>query len=256
MPYFSIFFASALVSLISLVGLLTISSKVTKFAKYFVAIATGAMLGDVFFHILPEVLESPNFPSQTVFAMVLIGILSMFLFETIFRHIHCHEQLEQNHLENVNDQGNGNRPLGTMNLIGNSLHNFLDGVLIASAFVVSPIAGWATTIAIIAHEIPIETSNFMILVHSGFSKQKALAYNGLTALFGLLGSATVVLIGDKFSPLLPYLSSFACGFLLYVAMSDLIPEIHTNHSKKPNYFNFILIVLAIAFMYLLKTLET
>jgi zinc and cadmium transporter len=252
MQYSSIILASTLVSLISFVGLFAFSSRITKYAKYFVAIATGAMLGDVFFHILPEVFETKNIEPLSIFTPVLFGIIVMFLFETIFRHIHCHEQLVHDHIGHDHMQNN---PLGTMNLIGNSLHNFLDGVLIAGAFLVSPVAGWATTAAIVAHEIPIETSNFMLLIHSGFSKSKALLYNGLTAIFGILGSVLVIVLGSSFDSILPYLSSFAAGFLLYISMSDLIPEIHTNHSKKPNYFNFILILIAIGFMYWLKSIE-
>ncbi len=257
----TIILASLLVSLVSLVGIISLPLKIVKFAKYFVAIATGALLGDVFFHILPEIVDIPGISIDNVFLFTLLGIGAMFIFESIFRHIHCHEQLKHNHHESHNYSHDNltqksNNPLGTMNLIGNTLHNFLDGVLIASSFIVNPVAGWATTLAIIAHEIPIEMSNFALLIHSGFSRQKALIYNGLTAIFGLFGSLTVIFFGQILNEQLPYLSAFGAGFLLYIAMSDLIPEIHTNHSRKPNYLNFILIILAILLMYWLKTIES
>jgi zinc and cadmium transporter len=257
-----ILIASAIVSLISLIGIFTFSSKITRYAKFFVAIATGAMLGDVFFHILPEVLETPDLDLRLIFGFTLLGIMTMFLFESIFRHIHCHEVLEEanhNHSSHSDDHSKDHKhiqnPLGTMNLIGNSLHNFLDGVLIATSFLVSPVAGIATTIAIIIHEIPVEISNFMLLIHSGFTRTKALLYNSITAIFGLLGAVVVIMVGGSFEVVLPYLSSFAAGFLLYISMSDLIPEIHIDHSRRPNYLNFLLIVLAAGFMYWLGILE-
>jgi zinc and cadmium transporter len=245
--------ASLLVSLLSLIGLLTFATKVSKYAKFFISIATGAILGDVFYHIMPEVLETHEINVQLVFSLILIGIMTMFLIESIFRHIHCHEMLDEHSHEHTH--GHTKNPIGSLNLIGNSLHNFIDGALIATSFLISPLVGWATTFAIFAHEIPTEMGNFMILIHSGYTKQKALFYNFITAGFGLLGSVAIILLGKSFEPSLPYISAFAGGFLLYIAMSDLIPEIHINHNKKPNYAHFILIVFAIGFMYLLTTLE-
>jgi zinc and cadmium transporter len=241
--------ASIIVSLISFIGLFAFSSRIIKFAKYFVAVATGAMLGDVFFHILPEIFENKELETLPIFGTVLLGIIIMFLFETIFRHIHCHQKSETDHINHKHQN-----PLGIMNLIGNSLHNFLDGVLIAGSFLISPVAGIATTIAIIIHEIPIETSNFMLLVHSGFSKKKALLYNGLTAIFGILGTVLVLIVGNNFDSFLPFLAAFASGFLLYIALSDLVPEIHINHNKKPNYINFFLMLVAIGLMYFTATM--
>jgi zinc and cadmium transporter len=249
-----ILLASTLVSLLSLVGIFTFGTKVSKFAKFFVSIATGAILGDVFYHILPEVLETPEINIQHIFSFILAGVMTMFLIESIFRHIHCHEMLEDNH---SHDHGHKHieNPLGKLNLIGNSLHNFIDGALIATSFLISPVAGWATTFAIFAHEIPTEMGNFMILIHSGYTKQKALLYNFITAGFGLLGSVAIILLGQSFQSTLPYISAFAGGFLLYIALSDLVPEIHTNHNKKPNYLHFVLIISAIVFMYLLTKFE-
>jgi zinc and cadmium transporter len=248
-----ILLASLSVSLISLIGLFTFGTKVSKYAKFFVSIATGAILGDIFYHILPEVLETPNLNAKVVFSFVLAGIIVMFLIESVFRHIHCHEILEENH--NHDQHKHIENPLGKMNLIGNSLHNFLDGALIAASFLVSPVAGWATTFAIITHEIPVEMGNYMILIHSGYTKSKALFYNFVTAGFGLLGSVAIIILGQKFQSTLPCISAFAAGFLLYIALSDLVPEIHINHNKKPNYFHLVLIILAILFMYYISTLE-
>jgi zinc and cadmium transporter len=247
--------ASLLISLLSLLGLFTFGTKINKFAKYFVSLSTGAILGDVFYHILPEVLETQQLKPDIIFSFILLGIMTMFLIESIFRHIHCHETLESEAHHDHNHKHIEN-PIGKMNLIGNSLHNFLDGALIAISFLVNPLAGWATTFAIMVHEIPVEIGNFMLLLHSGYSKSKALFYNGITAIFGLIGSLTVIVIGQNFQNVLPYISSFAAGFLLYIAMSDLIPEIHINHNKKPNYIHFALIIIAIVFMYLLSELES
>jgi zinc and cadmium transporter len=255
MQNITILFASLLVSLISLIGLFTFGTKVSKYAKFFVSIATGAILGDVFYHIFPEVLETPEVNIQLIFSLVLAGIMTMFLIESIFRHIHCHEVLDEHDHHHDDEHKHIKNPIGSMNLIGNSLHNFLDGALIAASFLISPVAGWATTFAIVLHEIPTEIGNFMILIHSGYSKTKALWYNFMTAGFGLLGSVAVILLGSQFEFSLPYISAFAGGFLLYIALSDLVPEIHTNHNKKPNYLHFALIIIAIIFMYLLTKME-
>jgi zinc and cadmium transporter len=256
MDYSTIILASLLVSSLSLIGIFAFSKKINKVASYFIAIATGALLGDVFIHILPEIIEEKTVEPGIIFLFVLAGILGMFIFESIFRHIHCHETMEHNHFdEHSAEHKHSKNPLGIMNLVGNSLHNYIDGALIAASFLISPVVGWSTTLAIILHEVPVEISNFMLLVHSGYSKSKALLYNGLTALFGLLGTISILALGDSVGVYLPYFSALAAGFLLYIAMSDLIPEIHTNHSKKPNYVNLVLIILAILFMYLLTKLE-
>jgi zinc and cadmium transporter len=249
----TIILASLLVSSLSLIGIFAFSKKINKFARYFVAIATGALLGDVFIHILPEVLEDKTIEPNIILLTVLAGIIGMFIFESIFRHIHCHQALDHDHFD---DHKSTKNPLGIMNLVGNSLHNYIDGALIAASFLISPVVGWGTTLAIVLHEIPVEISNYMLLVHSGYSKSKALLYNGLTAIFGLIGTLSVLSLGDSVNTYLPYFSALAAGFLLYIAMSDLIPEIHINHSKKPNYTNLILIIFAIFFMYWLTKLES
>lgn len=250
-----ILLASLLVSTISLVGVITFGNGLSRLAKYFISIAIGTILGDVFFHILPEVLEDQEIDLKRIFAFLLLGILTMFLLESKFRHIHCHQGLEDpEHDHNYSN----NKILGKMNLISNSLHNFVDGILIATTFLIDPTVGFATTIAIIAHEIPTEISNFMILIHSGYSKNKALLYNAITAVFGLLGSLIVILTQDQLASYLPSISSFTAGFLLYIAMSDLIPEVHSHKSKKSrfdSYLHIFLIIIGIALMYFLTTLE-
>jgi zinc and cadmium transporter len=255
MDNITIILASLLVSSLSLIGIFAFSKKINKYASYFIAIATGALLGDVLIHILPEIIEEKTIEPTTIFLTVLAGIIGMFIFESVFRHIHCHQTLDHDHFDNHNHKETKS-PLGIMNLVGNSLHNYIDGALIAASFLISPVVGWGTTLAIVLHEIPVEISNYMLLVHSGFSKNKALLYNGLTAIFGLVGTLSVLALGDSVNIYLSYFSALAAGFLLYIAMSDLIPEIHINHSKKPNYTNLILIIFAILFMYWLTKLES
>jgi zinc and cadmium transporter len=143
-----------------------------------------------------------------------------------------------------------------MSLVGDGLHNFMDGIAIATAFSVSPAVGVATTMAIVLHEIPHEVGNYATLVHAGFSRGKALALNLLVGLTAVLGAGVALVFIELIESAGSYLSVFAAGSLLYIAMSDLIPEVHSDHEAKFKIWPFLALVAGIMMLYGLTWLES
>jgi zinc and cadmium transporter len=196
-----------------------------------VSFAVGALLGAVFLELLPQALETGS--AQRVMITVLGGLLAFFLLEklVLWRHAHGHdvhqddaEETEHQHALHAHgvDQGRS----GLMILIGTSVHNFCDGVVIAAAFLASTALGVATTVAIVAHAVPQQVGDFAVLVHSGFARTRAFAYNvavGGATLAGAL--AGYVALADM-KHVLPTALAIAAASLLYVAVADLIPSLH------------------------------
>jgi zinc and cadmium transporter len=237
--------ASAIVSSISIIGL--ISAKVKFFqlnTRLFVALSAGALIGDVFIHILPEVIQEKSFVSDDLL-FVIVGILAMFVLEAILKWQHCHEEQNSHH----------HHHLGKMSIAGNLVHNFIDGIVIASSFAISTQLGLITTMAIILHEIPHEFGNYMVLIHSGFTHRKAVIYNLLTALAGLAGTITTGLLLTQIQSIQIPITTFAAGTLLYIAMSDLIPEVHNHHNAKFDWKGFLAILVGIGMLFLLRFFE-
>lgn len=235
------------ISLISLLGVFTLALKdklLQKILLYLVAFSSGALLGDTFIHLLPEATTGEGFTSKVAFPLF-GGILFFFVMEKILRWRHCHEVGCEDHPKH----------LGIMNLIGDAIHNFIDGVLIAASFLVSIPIGIATALAIIFHEIPQELGDFGVLLHSGFTKKKAIAFNFLSASFAILGSVLTLLIGNKVANFSDAMIPFAAGGFLYIALSDLIPELHKEEKIYKSATQFLFIILGIMLMYLLIFLE-
>ena len=188
-----------------------------------IAFAVGALLGAVFLEILPHAFTDAD-SIQGMAATVLVGILLFFVLEKLVLWRHCHVEECEAHDPHLppNDQGRS----GTMIMIGDTVHNFVDGVLIAAAFLADIQVGIVTALAIIAHEIPQEVGDFLILLHSGFSKRRAFAINLLTSLAmvvgGLLGYAALAQLQDW----IPTLLGLAAASMLYVSVADLIPGLH------------------------------
>ena len=197
-----------------------------------VSFAVGALLGAVFLELLPHALEDGDV--HYVMSIVLIGLLAFFLLEklVLWRHVHGHEHHADHEDESEHDHAmhrdatiDGGRP-GLMILIGNSVHNFCDGVVIAAAFLADHALGIATTIAIVAHAVPQQIGDFAVLLHSGFGRAKAFTFNvaaGFATLVGAL-AAYVALAGME--RVLPTVLAIAAASLLYVAVADLIPSLH------------------------------
>lgn len=237
----------ALVSILSLVGIFTLSVKAKNLNKiiiYLVSFAAGALLGDVFIHLIPELIEEDIFNLQTSF-LILSGILLFFVIEKIVHWQHCH----------VPQNGGHSHPFVITNLVGDGVHNFLDGIIIGASYLVNIPVGIATTIAVIFHEIPQEIGDFGILLHGGFSKSRALLFNFLSALTAIAGGLIAVLASGITPSITDYLIPLTIGGFIYIAGSDLIPELHKNFETKKSIIQIIALVAGIAVMALLLLID-
>lgn len=215
----------AIISLISLVGVLTLAlgkEKTEKALLVLVSFAAGGLLGDTFIHLLPEITEESGFGLGASLA-VLAGILIFFVLEKFIAWRHCHVPTSKDHPH----------PVVFMNLIGDGLHNFIDGAIVAGSFLISFPLGMATSLAVIAHEIPQEIGDFGVLIHGGFSKKRALIFNFVSSLMAFLGAIFVLVLGVQISGFSQMLIPFTAGGFIYIASTDLIPELHkeTNLQK-------------------------
>lgn len=222
---YSYTFASVLgVSIISLLGILALSFREDLLRRYvfiFISLAVGALLGDAFIHLIPEAFEEAHDP-MIVSILIIIGIFFFFVLEK-FLHWHHHgEDTEESHIH----------PVGKLILFSDGVHNFLDGIIIAASFTVSVPVGIATTIAVILHEIPQEVGDFAVLLHSGYTKRRALCLNFLSALTALLGAIVFFIIGEMAESLAAYFLPIAAGGFIYIAVADLIPELHKTKKMR------------------------
>lgn len=234
------------VSLLSLLGALFLVIKrasLMRIISPLLALSSGVLLGSALFDLLPESLEL--IPDQAL-VLVIVGIVAFFALEKLLR---WHHHVEGDHPE----ERKANKPVGYLSLFGDGIHNFIDGVIIGSAFLVSIPLGISVTLAVVAHEIPHELADFVILLHSGFSNRKALWYNFLSATTAIAGTIFVITISAVEHSLVPYLIPFGAGNFLYIAMSDLIPELHRPSSKRDSFIHIILLVLGVAFIYFLPS---
>ncbi len=244
------------VSLLSLLGILFFlfeTSFIERILLYLVSLSTGALLGDVFIHILPDLSEDPEF-FATAMLVILGGIVFSFIVEKVIHWRHCHVLSDDHHHHHHDEEGRCH-PVGVLSIVGESLHNFIDGIVIAAAFLTSIPVGVATTIAVVFHEIPHEIGNFAILLHSGYSKKKALLFNALAACTGILGAGFVLLMSVSLEPMVQYMLPFAAGNLLYIAGSDLIPELHKQTKLKESLIQLLFMIIGMAFMYGILFLE-
>lgn len=218
------------ISLISFIGVFAFLIKeniLKKIIAYLVSFSIGTMLGAAFLHLIPEALENET----NALIYVVIGFLFSFILEKFIKWRHCHNP---NHFyEKIHS-------FAYINLIGDFVHNFIDGVTIAASYVVSIPLGVSTTIAVMMHEIPQEIGDFAVLLHGGFTKKKAIFLNFITALSSIIGAFIGLTIGTHF---IPFLISFTAGNFIYIASSDLIPELH----KETKFINSLLQFLFIIF---------
>ncbi len=238
-----------IVSLISLIGILTVSiqiKKVRKFLIYLVSFSAGALFGGAFFHLIPEVVEEYGFTLQISFLM-LGGIILFFSLEKI---IHWH------HYHMPDTKGKGYiHSFAIMNLIGDGFHNFLDGLIIGAAYLINISAGIATTIAVAFHEIPQEIGDFGVLIHGGFSRVRALFLNFGSALLAVIGAIVSLALSIYVENIQYIIVPVAIGGFIYVAGSDLIPELHKHPKLKDSVLQLITLISGILVMAALLLLE-
>lgn len=239
-----------LVSVISLAAVVLLGLRdhqVSRLLSVLLSFAVGGLLGDVFIHILPEMTETSGpefFPTASL--IILLGIFLSFLLEKVIHWRHCHT---------VEDCPDHPRPLGMVSLVGDAAHNAIDGLLIAGSYLVSIPTGIATTIAVILHEIPQEIGDYAILRHSGYSRGKAIFLNFMTALTALIGAAIVLILRGSLPDLEKYLLPLVAGNFLYIAIADLLPELHKQTRISQSAAQFLGVLVGIAIMFALTLLE-
>lgn len=237
-----------LVSLISLLGAFTLAIKGPRLQTLLLALvsfAVGALFGDVFIHLLPEIYDGN--PSLTKSLTILTGIMVFFVMEKFIRWRHCHIADDEKH--------NHIHPMAATNLIGDGLHNFTDGALIGATYLVSIPLGLTTTLAIALHEIPSEIGRFGVLLRSGMAGKQAVLFNFLSALTAILGTILSLAIGAHFAGYTAALVPITAGGFIYIAGSDLIPELHHETEVDSSILQLLAILAGIALMAALVLLE-
>ena len=235
------------VSLISFIGVLTIfvgRQRLQPAVFVLVSLAVGAMLGDAFIHLLPEAFERAS-SSLDVSLYCLAGILGFFVLEKflLWQHDHAAEHTHPVH------------PVGYINLVADGLHNFVDGALIGASYLVSVPIGLATTIAVLLHEIPQEIGDFGVLLHAGFSRTSALWLNFFTATLAIAGAILSLLLGGHLQHFSTVVLPFAAGGFVYIAGSDLVPELHKERQPPQAAVQMLAIGAGVGLMLLLKLLD-
>lgn len=234
------------VSCISFIGLATISIREDTLRSYvflLVSLAIGALLGDAFIHLIPESLTEAQHP-LLVSLSIIAGILFFFIIEKAL-HWHHHGNDHEQH-------ANGN--VGRLVLISDGFHNFIDGLIIAMSYLVSTEVGIATTIAVIAHEIPQEIGHFGVLLYVGYSRMRALWLNFLSALTAILGALTALLIGQTADNAIRLFIPITAGGFIYIALSDLIPQLQSSRKVTHSFMQFTMIIAGVGAMVLLLLL--
>jgi zinc and cadmium transporter len=220
-----------------------------------VSYAIGALLGAAFLEVLPEAMTLSS-SAEAVSGTVLVGILAFFTMEKLLLWRHCHHDHCEAHEPHEGHAIDTHGRSGTMIMVGDTFHNFVDGVIIAAAFLTDIHIGIVTALAIIAHEIPQEVGDFMILLHSGYSKAQALRVNLLSSVATLVGGVLAYFALQSVQGIVPTLMSLAAASMIYVAVADLIPGLHKRVALRDTVQQVVLIVLGVSSVFLVGLLIT
>ncbi|MBS3138681.1 ZIP family metal transporter [Candidatus Woesearchaeota archaeon] len=236
-----------LVSLVSLIGIISLSFSqraLKRILTILVSISAGTLIGDAFLHLLPESVEN-----EWAWYAVIVGMLVFFVLEKFIHWHHRHPSKEHSHV--------GHHPthLGFMNIAGDALHNLTDGLIIAGSYFVSVPVGIATTIAVILHEIPQEFADFGVLIYSGMSRTRAIMMNFLSAAFAIIGAIIGLIIGAKGELFVTFIIPFTAGGFIYIAGTNLLPELHKETRLTSSFFQLLGLLLGIGIMIALLSLE-
>ncbi len=232
------------VSLLGLVAIAVNGPRLQQAIFIMVSLAVGAMFGDTFIHLLPHVFTQPGgtlVPSM----FVLAGILMFFLLEKflLWRH------------EHIPHYGDCIQPVGYVNVVAEGLHNLIDGLLIGASYLVSPAVGLGTTLAVLLHEIPQEIGNFGVLLHAGMSPRKAVSWHLVCAALAVLGTVIALIVGAKVQGLPTVVLPLTAGGFIYLAGSDLVPELHKEREPIRSLIQMVAIGCGVGLMFLLVLLE-
>ena len=234
----------AFISALSLVGVLIfiLNRELHRdLLLYLVSLSVGGLFGGAFFHLIPETVEASGFTPR-VSVYILIGILTSFIVERCLKWRHCHIPTSEEHPHTF----------GYMNLFGDAVHNMIDGMVIGGSYLVSSSMGLATTLAVCFHELPQEIGDFGVLLHAGFERRKALLYNFLTALTAFVGVVVALALSVYVENLAMFLVPFAAGNFIYIAGSDLIPELHAEEKLNRTIVQLAAMVLGIMLLFTIK----
>jgi zinc and cadmium transporter len=236
---------TSLGSIVSLLGgiiLLTKEKLAIRISHFLASFAAGALLGTAFFDLMPEAAKEAG--EINIFFWTLFGMLIFFLLERSIHWFHHHH-------EHPDDK---TKPVTILIVFGDAVHNFIDGIVITAAFLVDVQLGIVTAVAVGAHEIPQEIGDFGILLHNGVSRKKVLILNILSAVTAIIGALLVYFLQDALVGLLPVFLSITAGFFIYIAASDLIPEIHNEVNRKHALIETVLLLLGVLVVWLFITL--
>ncbi len=238
--------ATVAVSLVSLVGVLVVSgSRQEQTTLLLVSLAAGTLLGAAFLDLLPHAVEQSGEAFGIVFQLALLGFLVFFVLEKI---IHWHHHHAARH-----EYAAAEKPVGYLNLIGDALHNFFDGIAIAAGFLLSPAVGITTTIAVALHEIPQEIGDFSLLIYSGFSRAKAIYLNLLSALAAIAGALVFYFAAPLVENLEVLGLAFTGGMFIYLAAADIVPELQREKTPAKSAMQFAAMFTGIAVIWLVAT---
>ena len=246
MAWFYALASVVVVSLISFVGLFAFSLSVPSLKRLMfilISFAAGTLLGDTFIHILPELVAEVGFELKV--GLWLLG--AFILFYTLENGIHWH------HYHHVGEEDR--HPVGTLNLVGDGFHNLIDGLIIGASYLVDIRLGFATTLAVIFHEIPQEIGDYAILIHSGFKRTQALWFNFLSAMVAVVGVVLALWFSQAVEGALPALLALTAGGFIYIATVDLIPELHKEVRLDKSALQLLFLVAGVALMVLFSFLE-
>ncbi len=235
-----------IVSLVSFVGVLTLYLKpklLDKILFALVSFAAGALLGAAFLDLLPESVEHAG---DKVFIFALIGVLVFYVIETFLYWYHCHYGHHHHHAAHHKVHA-----FAWLNLFGDAVHNFVDGMIIAAGYLASVPVGIATTLAVVLHEIPQELGDFGVLIFGGLSRGKALFFNFLSALTAVLGALVVYYFSITIENVSGFLVPFAAGGFIYIASADLLPELHKERNIQKAFLQLFFFLLGVAIIWLM-----
>lgn len=247
----SILLATTVAGVVSITAAAVFSfTLLSKVVERMVSLSVGIMLSTSLLHALPEAFESQA-SARSLFGTLLGGLLAFFLLEkmAILRHSHHHEG-DGHHHHHGHDKREAGKA-GWMILVGDGMHNFTDGILIAAAFLANPELGLVTGLAIIAHEIPQEIGDFIVLLNAGFSRTRAYVYNLLCSLLAIAGGLLGYYTLDRASSLIPYVLVFASSGFIYIAVSDLMPQMQRRATLRETIPQVLLIALGVAIVLVL-----
>ena len=236
-----------LVSSVSLAGLASFyldEKRLNSYLHFLVSLSVGAMFGDAFIHLLPEAFAHASSPMETP-SYLLAGLFLFFLMEKFLRWRHQHIP----HCDSCVE------PLGYANLVADGVHNFIDGLLIGAAYLISIPIGIATSLAVLMHEIPQEISDFAVLLHAGFSRSRALLLNGFCALLSVVGVLVALAAGGRVNALAQAMLPITAGGFIYIAGCDLVPELHRQNGVRQSLLQCLGITLGTGVMLLLRQLR-